>query len=360
MKNIFSLSLIALLLFGCAGALMKSDSDDVDLVEIFSTEESETLDKFKTTEVKQPKPTPPPFSSSIEEKEIEKVEKKEAKAVAKKPKKVVEAPKVKLNPQESEDYPNVFLNFDKESKKYWESYKPIFFVGEEFKYEISWSIFKAGIATISTQPMAKIGDKDVLHVNALLESAEYFEGIYKLKDTLDVYVDADKGKFSSLKYEMKQRESGQIVDDLQLFDHDELKTYFFYNRLKKGKTKKVKKVEYLPRYFTDSFSALYFIRGIPMEIGTSFDFPIITRGKAWLLKATVDEIENITVMGKLYKAYKITAQTEFPGVLKKSGDINFWISTDESRTVLKFSAKVKIGTVKGELISHKAGKDTGK
>ncbi|EPZ49875.1 PF11306 family protein [Bacteriovorax sp. BAL6_X] len=359
MKNIFSLSLIALLLFGCAGALMKSDSDDVDLVEIFSSEESETLDKFKTTDSELEKPTAPPISSSIEEKRIGRVEKAKEKVVKAKPV-VKETPKVKVNPQESEDYPKVFLNFDKESQKYWDSYRPIFFEGEEFKYEISWSIFKAGIATISTQPMAKIGEKEVLHVNALLESAEYFEGIYKLKDTLDVYVDADKGKFSSLKYEMKQRESGQIVDDLQLFDHDELKTYFFYNRLKKGKTKKVKKVEYLPRYFTDSFSALYFIRGIPMKIGTSFDFPIITRGKAWLLKATVDDIENITVMEKSYKAYKITAQTEFPGVLKKSGDINFWISTDESRTVLKFSAKVKIGTVKGELISHKAGKDTGK
>ncbi|POB13957.1 DUF3108 domain-containing protein [Halobacteriovorax sp. DA5] len=359
MRNIFSLSLLALLLFGCAGALMKSDSDDMDLVEIFSDEESKTLEKFKTTEVEEPAPTPTPFSSSIEEKEIEKVAKKKEKVV--KAKSVVKAaPKVKTNPQEKEDYPKAFLKFDKESKKYWDSYKPIFFVGEEFKYEITWSIFKAGIATITTQPMALIGEKEVLHVNALLESAEYFEGIYKLKDTLDVYVDADHGKFSSLKYEMKQRESGQVVDDLQLFDHDELKTYFFYNRLKKGKTKKIKKVDSLPRYFTDSFSALYFIRGIPMKIGTSFDFPIITRGKAWLLKATVDEIEDITIMGKAYQAYKITAQTQFPGVLKKSGDINFWISTDETRTVLKFSAKVKIGTVKGELISHKAGKDTGK
>ncbi len=329
---------------------MKSDSDDKDLVEIFSKEEAETLDKFKTTEVS---PDPVKKETIVVEQKVSKVEPKTKKVEKKKEVK-------KIDPQTLEDYPKEFLAFDKEAKRLWDSYKPVYNIGEEFRYEVSWSIFKAGTATISTQPMAKIGDKEVLHINALLESAEYFEGIYKLKDSLDVYVKADDGEYSSLKYEMKQRESGQIVDDLQLFDHDELKTYFFYNRIKKGKTKKIKKDDFIPKYFTDSFSALYFLRGLPIKVGANFEFPIITRGKVWLLKASVDEIEEVELMNTVYQAYKITAQTEFPGVLKKSGDINFWVSTDESRTLLKFAAKVKIGSVKGELIHHNPGKSAQK
>lgn len=331
----------ASIITSCAGSLMKSESDDKDLVEIFNDSDSEKISKFITSEEPEKK------EEVIQKTEVQ----PEVKAVDNK--KAIVEPVKKIDPRTQEDYPKEFIKYDEVSKKYWDSYQPVFNIGEEFRYEISWSIFKAGIATISTKPMATIAGQDVLHINALLESAEYFEGIYKLKDSLDVYIAAEEGKFSSLKYEMKQRESGQIVDDLQLFDHDELKTYFFYNRLKNDKRKKMKKVEFIPRYFTDSFSSLYFLRGLAIEIGAEFNFPIITRGKVWILKASVDNVEEIEVLGKTFQAYKITAQTQFPGVLKKSGDINFWIATDDSRALLKFSAKVKIGTVKGELISIK-------
>ena len=92
-----------------------------------------------------------------------------------------------------------------------------------------------------------------------------------------------------------------------------------------------------------------------MKLGESFSFPMVTRGKVWKLIASVDDIEEVELMGKKFQAFKITAQTQFPGVLKKSGDINFWVATDDSRAVLKFTAKIKIGTVKGELIKIKYG-----
>ena len=59
-----------------------------------------------------------------------------------------------------------------------------------------------------------------------MESAEYFENIYKLNNTLTTYI--SKENFFPIKYEMRQRESGQNVDDVQLFDEKELKTYFYY------------------------------------------------------------------------------------------------------------------------------------
>ncbi|WP_419172737.1 DUF3108 domain-containing protein [Halobacteriovorax sp.] len=357
MNKLLSIILL-LLLVSCAGALMQGESDEKDLVEIFENGDRETLEKFKTENpVAEPSLKSATQEPTKEEKEIVKKEKaKEKKLKEKVTKKKIEKKEEKtINPQTLDDYPEQYIAIDEKSKEYWKSYRPMYLIGEEFKFEIGWSIFKAGTATIRTMPMATMGGKEVLHVNGLLESAEYFEGIYKLKDTLDVYVDIEKGGFSPLKYEMKQRESGQLVDDLQLFDHDKLKTYFFYHRLKDGKTKNKKIQEYLPRYFTDSFSALYFLRGLPMKIGSKFEFPIVTRGKVWILKAEVDNVEEVEVMNKKFQAYRITAQTQFPGVLKKSGDINFWFSTDESRMLLKFAAKIKIGAVKGELISHKKG-----
>jgi hypothetical protein len=42
-------------------------------------------------------------------------------------------------------------------------------------------------------------------------------------------------------------------------------------------------------------------------------------------------------------------------VLQKNGDINFWYSADPARRLLKFKAKVKLGSIYGELVDYKPG-----
>lgn len=255
-----------------------------------------------------------------------------------------------FNPEAQENYPEQFKAYNKKYAKYWANYKPHYKKGERFTFNVSWSIFKAGDITLETLGKAFIGQTPVVGYRATMESADYFESIYKLKDLLEVYINEETQM--PIKYSLIQRESGQSVDDLQLFDGTELKTYFSYHRIKDGKNTKKKEEKFTPKYFLDSFSVLHFIRGLDLKVGYKFEIPVITRAKVWILKAEVDEIENIEVMGKTISAYKIKAETQFPGVLKKSGDINFWYSADESKKLLRFEAKVKIGTVKGILTQY--------
>jgi hypothetical protein len=74
-----------------------------------------------------------------------------------------------------------------------------------------------------------------------------------------------------------------------------------------------------------------------------------------MLKVKVSAIEKIEVKGEEIEAIKIDAETRFPGILKKSGDINFWYSNDDQKRLLKFSAKVKLGSISGELTDYKPG-----
>jgi len=266
----------------------------------------------------------------------------------------VEKSVVVVNPETVDGYPEAFKDYNRRFKKYWVEQKPFYRVGEKFKLSVSWSIFKAGDIEIETLGELEIGAKKVIGFKAKMESADYFESIYKLKDTIESYVTLDN--FLPVKFSMQQRESGQSVDDLQLFDNEKLKTYFYYHRLKKGKKKEITKEEFTPKYFTDSFSALHFIRGMNLNVGDEFVVPVVTRAKVWLLKARVSHYENIEIMGKKVKAILIKAETQFPGVLKKSGDILFWYSADKDHRILKFEAKIKIGTVKGELIDYQEGR----
>jgi len=253
----------------------------------------------------------------------------------------------------ADEWPGQFKIYDDISKLVWSKYQQNIYIGEEFNFKVSFLGITAGNVRLVTNKIVSVAGKSALHFSAYLQSSSYYDFIYKLDDYLHSYVSQDN--FLPLKYTLKQRESGQKVDDLQLFDHDKHKTYYFYKRLKKGKTKVVEKEEFIPGLSQDSFSALYFLRGLPMNDGDLYRFPIITRAKMWLLKAEVDGTEEIKVMGKWVKALKIKAETRFPGVLSKKGDIVFYYSNDNVRKLLKFRAKVKIGSVEGELVSYKKG-----
>ncbi len=250
-------------------------------------------------------------------------------------------------------YPEAYRAYDKVSQKIWPTSEPIIRIGERFVFQLTYLGLTAGHIQMETKKPVKVGGKEAYHFSGKLRSARYYSYIYTLDDSIDTFV--TKENFLPLKYVLAQRESAQTVDDLQLFDHDELKTYHWYKKIKHGKLKEEEKTKYIPRYFQDSFSALLFVRTLPLKKGDHYEFPIVTRGKIWMLGIKVEETERIEIMDKDVLAIRINAETRFPGVLEKKGDILFWFSADDRKRLLKFEAQVKIGSVAGELVEYKDG-----
>lgn len=252
-----------------------------------------------------------------------------------------------------EEIPEVFKLYDYRSQKVWDLYKPLYFPGEEKTMAIKYLGLTAGYITIQTRPMARVNDRPVMHFMGHMRSARFYEYLYRLDDSVETYVDAHSQV--PLRYTLIQRESSQDVDDIQVFDHEKNKTFYWYKRIKNNQTKEEEKEAYVPNLFQDSFSALFFARGLPYKIGDVYEFPIVTRTKLWILKMEVEKIETIRVMKERVQAFKVRAETRFPGVLEKRGDIIFWFSADDKKRLLRFRANVKIGAVEGELTDYKAG-----
>ncbi len=249
---------------------------------------------------------------------------------------------------------STFKTWDLESKRVWKKFTPYVRVGEELIYEISFLGVLAGHVRMTTKPVTEIAGKEVYHFYAQLKSGRWYDFIYKLDDYIETFVDRET--FRPVKYSLIQRESSQKVDDLQLFDLESSMTYLDYYRLKDGKEKKENKQEMIPEYFQDSYSALPFLRGVKMKVGDIHQFPIVTRGKIWLLKYEVEGVEEIKVQGSWIQALKIKAETQYPGVLEKKGDIIFWFDQSDLKRPVKFQAKVKIGSIEGILTDYKPGK----
>lgn len=251
------------------------------------------------------------------------------------------------------EFPQLFKEYDAVSKPIWEKFRPAFYKGEQSILAISYLGVTAGYITMTSKDLVKVGDKMAYHYFARFKSRDAYRYFYWLDDSIETFV--EQNTFLPIKYSLIQREKKQNVDDLQLFDFKNLKVKTWYKRVKEGANKDEHLEKPIPRYVQDSFAALQFVRGLPLRKGDKYDFPVSTRGDTWLLKIEVVGEETISVNGADTRAYRLKAETHFPGVLQKSGDINFWYSMDESKRLLKFQAKVKLGSIYGDLVEYKPG-----
>ncbi len=357
MKSTLFFLFSMLLLAACSsGDKATTPSSDDDLSKSFSLSETE-ITKYEVNAVepyeKQIIEAPAPVVASENEKQAKiKVptkgkKTKEKVAPVSDSKTTIKSENQKAPFVYPEDYPPLLKEYDIKSKEVWAQSKPIYIEGEKFHFDAKYVGILAGHVTMETKPLVKIDQRIAYHYYTKLISAKYYSFIYDLDDYIDSYVAKDT--FLPIKYTLIQRESKQSVDDLQIFDHSKRQTHSFYKRIKNGEEKNEKLTAYLPEYFQDSFSALMFARSLPLEIGKVYEFPVVTRGKVWLLKFSAKVKEKVKINGEYVNALKVNAETHFPGVLKKRGDIFFWFSDDPLRKLLKFQAKVKIGSVEGEL-----------
>ncbi|WP_127718046.1 DUF3108 domain-containing protein [Halobacteriovorax sp. HLS] len=362
--------LVTLLLSSCSSTKDVKFRDQVstELVETFDIQNDE-FSKFKVEEIPNVKKVDKVVK--VEEKSTKKVTKKSKKSNIPKVKKTTKAKKevVKEKAEKKEvvsqeqikskkqtypkDYPDNFKKYNKNYKYVWDTVKPYFFPNEKFVLKASYLGVTVGHAKLESLPVVSVAGRKAFHFKGSLKSASFYNYIYTVEDWVESYVDAET--FVPVKYTLIQRESGQDVDDLQLFDSETLKTHFWYKKIKKEKLSKKELHEYTPKYFQDSFSALYFVRGLDLSVGSKYEFPIITRAKLWLMNMEVEKIERIKIMGKWQDAYRIKAETRFPGILRKKGDILFWFSVDKYRKLLKFQGNVKIGAIEGELVEYEKG-----
>lgn len=342
-----TLWLAVLLLGSCSSWKQKDFEKDLekspDASPVITEEQAPILEKYEVTEVKE-KPAP-----VVKEKTKAVVQKKAAAAPKKEIPKAPEAPVVKSPPA---DYPPEMVSTNEKAKKVWDVYKSNHFVDEKIFLDIHYLGMTVGKIMVTNKGKKMIDNKEVWHLHARFKSAPFYSNIYELDDTVDTYVTTDK--FLSVKYTVIQRESKQNVDDIQLLDHDALKVYWLYHskRLSDGKKKNKKEEKYIPYYSIDPFSSLFLYQGLPLKNGDLYEIPVVNKGKVLIMRSKVLGRETIETESGVRKAIKLQATTQYTGDKLKSGDMTFWFSDDEKRSLLKAQAKISLGAVTADIVKE--------
>jgi hypothetical protein len=251
------------------------------------------------------------------------------------------------------DYPEEMIKINGKAEAVWKYYKPNHFVNEKVYLDIHYLGMTVGKIMVTNRGKEIINGKEVWHFHSRFKSAPFYSSIYELDDTVDTYVTTDQ--FLSIKYALIQRESKQDVDDLQLNDRDQMSTFWFYKQKKSdGTLRNKEKKAYIPYFSIDPFSVLFFYQGLPMKNGDVYEIPIINKAKILILKSEVEGREKInTEIAKDVKAIRVHATTKYTGETLKDGDLYFWFTDDNKRTLIKAQAKIKIGSVTADIVDGK-------
>jgi len=222
-------------------------------------------------------------------------------------------------------------------------------VGEKQTLEITYIGLAAGEFEAEVLPMKKIANRGVYHLRAHVESSSVMNLFYRLNDTIESFWDFD-GLFSH-RFHMVLDQTRQKRDALELFD-SETKKVFYWNRrnhIEKGYSES-KETNDMVQFPQDSFSAIYYVRTLPLEDGKVYTFPVVSEGRGWECVITVVRREMMdTPMGRK-QTIVIKPQTRYNGVMKQEhGDSFIWLTDDDRRFIVRLEAKVKVGSVAAQL-----------
>lgn len=346
------LLLCLFIISGCSSWKQKDFEKDLDKPseeaqpQVATTKKEEKiLEKFEVQPVDETKVEEKKQQSKVVKKIVQKSDGKTIVKIETTTTTVV-APVIKNPPK---DYPPELLKVNEKAKKVWDLYKPNHYVNEKVYLDIHYLGMTVGKIMVLNKGKKMINDKEVWHLHARFKSAPFYSNIYELDDTVDTYVTTDQ--FLSTRYSLIQRESKQDIDDLQLHDRDQFKTFWFYHQKKSDGSVKDKKIEKpIPYFSIDPFSVLFFYQGLPLKDKDVYEIPIINKGKILILRSEVEGRETIETVKGSKKAIRLHATTKYTGETLKSGDIYFWFSDDNHRTLLKAQAKIKIGSVTADLV----------
>lgn len=231
-----------------------------------------------------------------------------------------------------------------------------FRVGEKVVHAVRYYRVNAGELSLEVRPFVEVNGKKNYTFATSLRSNPTFDSFYSLDDLAITHVDFET--FLPSVFTLTVKETGQLREGRGIFDWQTKKATYWEKKYTKDKGHQEKKLNWdILEYSQNVFSAISYMRVFDWEVGKEVAFRVaddnenqIFRGKAIrkeVLETDIGEFNTVVIKPEI----------EVKGVFKPVGDIYMWLSDDERKFLLKIESKIKIGTIKTEVIRIEKGRE---
>jgi hypothetical protein len=222
---------------------------------------------------------------------------------------------------------------------------------EELNFALRWGVITAGRATLSVRGIESAAGRPAYHLSSIARSTGFVNTFYKVEDHSDAWVDT--ASLTTVRYEKYVREGSYRIQENA--DFDQTCRRYFQRSIRFDKNNKVEdRAGKLPAYALDVFGSLYYMRTLPLEVGQTYTFDVLSGDKVWPLVVNVKRRETVKVTGGRFDCFVLEPILRQPGIFVAKGKkLEVWITADERRMPVRMRSEVVIGHVAAEITDYK-------
>jgi len=202
-------------------------------------------------------------------------------------------------------------------------------------YSVDWRVFTVATATVHFEAA---GDREQVDVDA--ETSGAINMLFHLSDRFQTSFDRAKGcTYASEKQTVEGRR--KINSSIRI-DYSKGISAFEEKNLVTGQTKHV---EFgVPGCLTDLLTGMFYASSQPMEVGRSFNIPVVDALRSLPVTMKVEGREEIKTPLGTFKTVRVQPTAE-AGLVKNRGNIWIWYTDDERHLPVQMRARSFWGTI---------------
>ncbi|MBN1297182.1 DUF3108 domain-containing protein [bacterium] len=217
---------------------------------------------------------------------------------------------------------------------------PIFEMGEILVYDVSWMGIHAGTITMTLEPKVVFEDKPVFRIVIVGETNKTFSVFFKVHDVVTSYIDPET--FNSIHY----------IKDVREGDYRKLKETRYDQVAQKAW---VRGESYdLPPNSKDPVACIFSLRRYAPAPGKSLRMNSNSEGKSnYPVEVGFVADESLELNGDIARSVVRGEPRPTRGsdlLAKKQSKVVFWMTDDEFAVPLRLETKLRIGTLKADLV----------
>ncbi|MFL5753790.1 MAG: DUF3108 domain-containing protein [Bacteroidia bacterium] len=216
--------------------------------------------------------------------------------------------------------------------------------GEVLTYSLHYGMMDAAVAVLEVKKDTRtIAGRECYQIVGNGYSRGTFDWFFKVRDRYETYMDKDA--LVPWLFVRRCYEGGYVINQDYVFNH-------FAKKVDVGGGEQFPIIENTQ----DMISAFYSARNIDFsnaKEGDLFSLNCFLDKENWPLKIKYVGKETIsTELGKI-RCIKFRPIVQKGRIFKKEEDLNVWISDDKNHVPIRAQAKVMIGSIKMDILSHK-------
>ena len=208
--------------------------------------------------------------------------------------------------------------------------------GQNLHYEGEWRFWTAGVATLRLE---QAGSQN--HLSATADSTGVVSLLYRVQDRFNSYFDAKT--LCSTKLIKHSEEGSHRRETTITYDYSRGKAVLDERSLKDNQQKRVEND--IPNCVTDVLSGILYVSSLPLQIGTTYTFPLNDGSKTVTVQAHVEGKEQIKTPAGTFQTLRVGPEGDSGALLKNKGRIWIWYTDDDKHVPIQMRAKLFWGTV---------------